>query len=590
MSNKWDLSFIYKDTETFLKDLEKFKGEEIPLASSFEGKLGDEKVFADYLVFSKKANIELYRLYVYAESSSDLNKKDAEAAKRLSQVGLVANAFGAALSYSSPEILALGEEKVMGFLKSHPEFSEYSLSFDQLFRSKAHVLGAKEEKLLSNYNPLLGEGSTLYSTLTVADYSPKKVKLSDGSEIEVNMSNWTSLIAKTKKAEDRAAIFECLYCYYDLHKTTYGEIYNTVLHSELSEMKSRGYASILEEHLYGNKIPTSVFLNLIEVASQNAEPLHRYYEIRRKYLGLEKHRSYDRFLQLAKSEKKYTYEEAKATFLDSIKGMPESFQKNAQEVLKEGYVDVFPAPGKRTGAYSNGTYNLHPLILLNFEGELNDVFTLAHESGHSIHTLYSEANQPEMKQDYTIFVAEIASTFNEHNLLDYFLNSGTLSKQDQIYLLQKSIDEICSTFYRQTLFAHYEYDIAQLAEKEQPINFQVLSDEMIKLYKTYFGIDIAEEKVKPLVWAYIPHLFYTPFYVYQYATSFTASMLLYQKVKNKEPGALDKYIGLLSSGSSDYPIEEVKKAGVDLTKKEAFLAVTKRMDELVTRLEKLLNE
>jgi oligoendopeptidase F len=198
--------------------------------------------------------------------------------------------------------------------------------------------------------------------------------------------------------------------------------------------------------------------------------------------------------------------------------------------------------------------------------------------------------QPITKQNYTIFVAEIASTFNEHNLLDYLLEHSDLSKDDKIYLLQKSIDQICSTFYRQTLFGHYEYDIAKKVEAGEPINYEVLSNEMISLYKTYYGIDISEEKVKPLVWAYIPHLFRTPFYVYQYATSFTASMIIYEKVKKGEPGAWDNYLKMLSSGGSAYPIDEVKLGGADLTKKEAFLAVTERMKELVDQLEKLLAE
>ena len=225
---------------------------------------------------------------------------------------------------------------------------------------------------------------------------------------------------------------------------------------------------------------------------------------------------------------------------------------------------------------------------MNFQGELDDVFTLAHESGHSIHTLYSEESQPTLKQDYTIFVAEIASTFNEHNLLDYLLASGTLSHEDRIALLQKAIDEICSTFYRQTLFGHYEYEASLLAEKGEPINYQVLSSIMTRLYKQYYGIDIEEEKLKPLVWAYIPHLFYTPFYVYQYATSFTSSMLIYEKVKAKEPEAFTSYVNLLRSGGSDFPIEQVKKAGVDLTSKEPFEAVVSRMSELVDLLEKEL--
>ena len=241
--------------------------------------------------------------------------------------------------------------------------------------------------------------------------------------------------------------------------------------------------------------------------------------------------------------------------------------------MRPGYVDVYPSLGKRTGAYSNGGYDHHPFILLNFQGELDDVFTLAHESGHSMHTLYSEESQPTLKQDYTIFVAEIASTFNEHNLLDYLLASGTLSHEDRIALLQKAIDEICSTFYRQTLFGHYEYEASLLAEKGEPINYQVLSSIMTRLYKQYYGIDIEEEKLKPLVWAYIPHLFYTPFYVYQYATSFTSSMLIYEKVKAKEPEAFTSYVNLLRSGGSDFPIEQVKKAGVDLTSKEPFEAV-----------------
>ena len=355
-------------------------------------------------------------------------------------------------------------------------------------------------------------------------------------------------------------------------------------------MKARGYSSILSEHLSGNAIPESVFMNLVEVASTHAEPLHRYYRIRAKALGLEKHRSYDRFMPLAKSDKHYTYEEAKSLFFDSISSFPQDFQNKAHEVLKPGYVDVYPSSGKRSGAYSNGGSGVHPYILLNFVGNLEDVFTLAHESGHSIHTLYSEENQPKLKQGYAIFVAEIASTFNEHNLLDYLLSSDKLNKDDKIVLLQKAIDQIVSTFYRQTLFGHYEYDIAKLAEEGKPINYSVLNEEMVKLYKTYYGIDITEEKVKPMVWAYIPHLFYTPFYVYQYATSFTSSMLIYEKVKKGEKNAFENYIKMLSAGGSDWPIEEVKLGGVDLTTKEPFLSVIHRMEELVDQLEKLLSE
>ena len=246
--------------------------------------------------------------------------------------------------------------------------------------------------------------------------------------------------------------------------------------------------------------------------------------------------------------------------------------------------------GKRTGAYSSGVCNFHPFILLNYSNTLSDVFTVAHEAGHSIHSLYAGDAQPPMLQDYTIFVAEIASTFNEHNLLDYLMSTGKLSKEEQIMLLQKAIDSIMSTFYRQTLFAEYELTASRMKEQDMPINHEVLSNIMIDLYKKYYDLDITEEKVKKYVWAYIPHLFGTPFYVYQYATSFAASFKIYQDVKENKPDAFERYTNLLKAGGSKYPVDEAKDAGVDFTKRETFEAVTKRMTELVDMLEKLLEE
>ncbi len=590
MKDKWDLTKIYKDEDAFLSELKDVKERIIPELASLEGKLSTDDGFKRYLDLQRESDEKISRLSMFASMRSDLDKKNIENASDLSKIDLMYNDFISAVSYSDPEILKLGKDYVDAFFAKYPEYKDFDYEFDKLFRSQKFVLPALQEKMLSYYSPLQGAGSSLYSQLSVSDYAPKKVTLKDGTEVEVNQANWTTLVGNAKCEEDRKAIFESLYSWYDEHKNVYGEIYNTTVQAQLATMKARGYSSILQEHLYNNNIPESVFHNLIEVASTHAEPLHKYLEIRRKYLGLEKHRSYDRFVKLAHSEKTYTYEEAKELFFKSIEKFPKDFQDKAHEVSADGYVDVYHTLGKRTGAYSSGGENIHPYILLNFNGELEDVFTLAHESGHSIHTLYSEESQPLVKQSYTIFVAEIASTFNEHNLLDYLMESGTLSRNDKIALLQKSIDEIMSTFYRQTLFAHFEYDVAKMAEEGKPINYQVLSDEMISLYKTYYGIDISEEKVKPFVWAYIPHLFYTPFYVYQYATSFTASMLIYENVKSGKEHAFENYINMLRSGGSTYPIDEVKIAGVDLTKKEAFLVVAERMKKLVDELEKLLSE
>lgn len=590
MDKVWNLTHIYKTQEDFEKDLDYAKKVILPGITELEGKLKNDEDLVKYFDLERKANEVLNHLGRFASRRSDLDKKDVKNLSDLAKIDNLFNDFGSADSYSTPEILSLGKEHREKFFLNHPEYKDFDFQVEKIFRGEKFTLPAVEERLLSYYAPLEGSGSSLYSQLSVGDYTPKKITLSSGKEVEVNRSNWTSLEGSLENPEDRKKVFLSLYSWYSEHKNTYGEIYNSVVQSELSERKARGYSSILQEHLYHNKIDESVFHNLVEAANENAEPLHKYYEIRRKYFGLDHHRSYDRFLSLAKSEKKYTYEEAKEIFFDSIKDYPEDYQKKAQDVLAEGYVDVYPRSGKRTGGYSSGSANVHPYILLNFNGDLEDVFTLAHEAGHSVHTMYSEEAQPLVKQDYTIFVAEIASTFNEHNLLDYFRKSKSLSKNDKIALLQKSIDQIVSTFYRQTLFAQYEYEISQKAERGEPINYQVLSDERAKLYKAYYGIDITEEELKPLVWAYIPHLFYTPFYVYQYATSFTASMLIYKNFRSGTKDAFNNYLKMLKSGGSRYPIDEVKLAGVDLTKKEAFSAVTGRRKELVEELDKLLNE
>ena len=590
MNYDWDLTNIYKTEEDFEKDLKTIEEEIIPSMAKTKGRLNTEEGLSEYC----KGSLELERLlqpvYMYAACASDLDKRNLEANKRLGRVMILFQKLGEGTSFAEPEILALGPAKVAEFFRNHKEYQGLDFAYVKLFHNQKYVLDGKTEEILSNYNPLLRGPRSLYSTLSTADRINCKVTLDNGEEVEVNTSNWTGLMASSHSAAERERIFNALYKNFDEHKNTYAEIYNQLLQGEYAEVKARGYDSILASHLYSNNIPLSVFHNLIEVASTHNEDVKRYFALKQKYLGLEKYRTYDRFLELARSDKHYTYEEARDIFYESIKWYPEDYQKKAHEATKEGYVDVNIKPAKRGGAYSTGGSNIHPFILLNFDGRLDDVFTLAHEAGHSVHTLYSEEAQPLGKQDYTIFVAEIASTFNEHNLLDYFLKSPTLGKNDKIALLQKSIDEILSTFYRQSLFAHYEYEIATMVENNEPLDYKVLSDTMTKLYKQYYGIDIEEEKVKPLVWAYIPHLFNSPFYVYQYATSFTASLLIYDKIKRGEEGAFERYIDMLKTGGSAYPLEEVKAAGVDFTRRETFYAVPARLRDLVDELEALLKE
>ena len=355
MDKVWNLTHIYKTQEDFEKDLDYAKKVILPGITELEGKLKNEEDLVKYFDLERKANEVLNHLGRFASRRSDLDKKNVKNLSDLAKIDNLFNDFGSADSYSTPEILSLGKEHREKFFINHPEYKDFDFQVEKIFRGEKFTLPAVEERLLSYYAPLEGSGSSLYSQLSVGDYTPKKITLSSGKEVEVNRSNWTSLEGSLENPEDRKKVFLSLYSWYNEHKNTYGEIYNSVVQSELSERKARGYSSILQEHLYHNKIDESVFHNLVEAANENAEPLHKYYEIRRKYFGLDHHRSYDRFLSLAKSEKKYTYEEAKEIFFDSIKDYPEDYQKKAQDVLAEGYVDVYPRSGKRTGGYSSGS-------------------------------------------------------------------------------------------------------------------------------------------------------------------------------------------------------------------------------------------
>ncbi len=585
--NKWDLSYFFANDEEFEKELEGLS-EYLPKLASYKGQLSDEAKLKEYLLLSDELETKLYKVYQYAHLKSDLNKKNVENASKMSKVTMFLALLGQTTSFESPEILSLGKKKVTEFIDNNPEFEAYRFLMEKLFRGNKHVLKEKEEKLLSYYSPVLREGSELYSKLAVADGKVKTVKLSNGEKVAVTQGNWRSLIADVPTAADRKKVFEAIFTAYEENKNTYAEIYNLVMKSEMASVQARNYSSILESHLFGNNIPTTVFTNLVDVASKHNKSVKKYYKLRKKYLGLKTHYSYDRFLQLAHSDKKYSYEEGKEIFFKSIENTPADFQAKAREVLRDGFVDVYEQDGKRSGAYSSSVSDSHPFILLNYTDTLDDVFTLAHEAGHSMHSLYSQEAQPAKLQHYTIFVAEIASTFNEHMLLDYLIKSGNTTKSEKIMLLQKAIDEILSTFYRQTLFANYEYTVSKMVEENKPIDHEVLSGIMVDLYKQYYGIDITKEKVKQYVWAYIPHMFYTPFYVYQYATSFAASFALYSAVKEDKPNAFENYTNLLKSGGSKYPMEQARLAGIDFNKKETFMAVVRRLDELVKILEETL--
>lgn len=585
----WDLTYLFKTKQEWEKAFEECKTYISKLAA-YQGKLKNKNDAIAYFHLQLEFTEKIEKVYLYAHLKSDLNKKDIENANAFALVQNLFMQVNQATSWESPEILSLPKEQIMEWLDSEEELKQFKFGLEKLYHQNEHILDKNSEQLISYYSPIFSQGSNLYSALSVSDSEVVEIELENKEKVKVTQGNWRSLIADSKNHEDRRKIFEAIFNYYAIHKNTYAQIYDGILRTDVANSKARKYDSVLKSYLNENNIPTTVFLNLIKVASNNNEALKKYLQLRKQYLGLDEHYTYDRFITLAQSNKKYTYQEAKEIFFDAIKQFPEDFQNKAKEVLKNGFVDVYERDGKRSGAYSSSVSNIHPYILLNYSDTLDDVFTVAHEAGHSIHSMYSAEAQPPMLQNYTIFVAEIASTFNEHVLLDYFMAKSTTTKEEKIGLLQKAIDEIYATFYRQTLFANYEYEAHKLVENNQPINYQVLCGIMEKLYKQYYGQDITKEKVKSFVWAYIPHMFYTPFYVYQYATSFAASFKLYKDVKDGKENAFENYINLLKAGGSKYPVEEAKDAGVDFTKEETYMAVVERLEYLVNELEKLINE
>lgn len=585
---EWNLKLVYETEEAFEKDFNELSNDTKKIIS-LKGKLNNPLGLVEYAKAYRALDSRLNNVFIYAAMNHDLNQKDLVASKRYQKVYSKYMEIISSISFVDPEILKNKKEDVLNWCDSYDELKPLKYSLSNLFRLNKYVKSSKIEEIMSNYNGVISGYTNLYDNLVVADKNPAKAKLTDGSEIEVSMSNYTYLLGTLEKQEDRKIVFEALYNYYESHKKTLAQIYKGIMEGELADANNRGYKSILESKLYSNNIDKKVYTSLVSVARNYNAPLKRYYKLRKKYFKLNELHTYDRMLKFRTSNKEYTYDESKRLVLEADKELGNDFYNKAIEVMEDGRVSVYPSDGKSTGAYSNSTYDKGTFIMLNHTNDLNSAFTLAHEAGHSIHSMYSIEAQPYETYNYTIFVAEVASTFNEARFLDYMMKN-TNDKNERIVLLQEAIDGLIATFYRQTLFADYELEAHTLFEKGEVIDEEVLSNIMKNLYKKYYGIDLETEELKKYVWAYIPHLFHSPFYVYQYATSYATSQAIYMNVKNNIPGAFDAYINLLKSGGSDYPVELIKKAGVDLTKKDAFMAVVNRLDELVSMLEKELYE
>ncbi|MBC2851512.1 oligoendopeptidase F [Cetobacterium sp. 8H] len=592
---KWNLDDIYPNWDLWNKDLDSLK-EMMNKIPAYKGTLANNsKTFIEFIELEEKISRLLDKIYLYPYLQRDLDSTNEEASVKLQEIESIYANYSISSSWITPEILTIPKETVVEWINTNPVLEPNRFPLMEIYRLQEHVLSADKEKLLSYFGQYLGVPSDIYSELSTSDIKWNEVELSDGTKLPITNASYSKIVATNRNQEDRKKAFEALYNSFNINKNTYASIYKSILQRDFASAQSRNYSSSLEKSLNPKDIPVEVYQSLIESTKENTAPLKRYIALRKKALGLKEYHYYDNSINIVDYNKEFSYEEAKESVLESVKPLGDSYYNGLNTALGEGWLDVYETSNKRSGAYSINIYDVHPYMLLNYNGTMDSVFTLAHELGHTMHSMLSTENQPYPISSYTIFVAEVASTFNERLLLDNMLKKTTDSKE-RIALIEQAISGIVGTYYIQTLFADYEYQAHQIVESGKAITPEILNNIMSNLFSEYFGDEMSMDELQKIIWARIPHFYNSPYYVYQYATSFASSANLYNRITSDKYTAEEReasknaYLELLKSGGNDHPMNQLKKAGVDLSKKDAFLAVSTEFNRLLDLLEEEINK
>ena len=585
VESQWALEDLYANDELWQADMKKMQegGEKL---ASFAGKLGESaQELLNYLRLSDEVSELVDRLANYAMRRGDQDTRNSYYQGMVGQFMKEYVALGERVSFETPELMSISDEKMEQFYRDAPELELYRRHLEKIRRRKAHVLSASEEKLLAGLGEMAQTPQNTFSMFSNADIKFEPAEDSRGEKHTITQGTYISCLESADRTLRKNA-YENYYAAYQNYRNTCAACLNGQVKQLQFFANARKYPSSLDASLDATEVPTRVYHNLIETVHQNMDKMHRYVRLRKKLLGLDELHMYDMYTPLvADADAHIEFEDAKKTVLEALSCMGEDYCKILKEGFDNRWIDVYENVGKRSGAYSAGT-PVHPFVLLNYTGTLDSQFTLAHEMGHALHSYLSTKTQPQVYSDYVIFVAEVASTCNEALLMEHLLGKTTDKKQ-RAYLINHFLDQFKGTLYRQTMFAEFELRIAELNQQGTPLTADVLCDEYRKLNTLYYGADVVQDDQIALEWARIPHFYYN-YYVFQYATGYAAAIALSRKILAEGKPAVERYLGFLSGGCSKTPIDLLKGAGVDMTTAEPVNTALSLFGKLLDEMEELM--
>lgn len=584
---KWDLEAIYKNKEEFEDELKKIE-QEIDKIDKYKDILMESSSnLLECLELDTNISRRLSKAHTYANCYFDSDTGNASYQEMLGKVNNLYQKYSEKISFIEPSILKCDYNTIQKYMEESPKLKSYERNLKEIYRFKKYILSDNEEKIISNLEKALDSSSTTYESLTDTDMTYGNIIDENGESVELTDSNYNKYI-KSNDRRVRKEAFDELYRVYSNFKNTICSTIKGNIEANTSIAKIRGYNSSIEASLFSDNIDVSVYNNLIDTVSNNLSSLFKYYDLKKKILGLDEMHLYDTYVSIINEKpREYTFDEAKELVKKALSVLGDKYINDLNNAFTEKWIDIYNNKGKRGGAYSGGSYDTYPYVLLNFEGTLNDVSTLAHELGHSMHSYYSRLNNSYQDSNYKIFVAEVASTVNEL-LLSKYLLKNTSDKREKLIILNNLLDLFKATIFRQTMFAEFEKNIYEKHEKGEILTAELLCNDYYELNKKYFGNSVYVDDEIKYEWERIPHFYYY-FYVYKYATGLSAACYIVNGILSGSKDALDNYLKFLTLGGSMDPLDELKVAGIDMTKPDSILSAIHMFDEVLEEFEQLYN-